>query len=122
MGELNLRILGIKGAGNLADERLVLLVTNDDNLGNYMVSFVREIGNDTISAKLILPMWFPDVEVKANDKIVVYTRSGKRGKKESGGGVVYFYYRNNDEPICTSEDIGSVIFRIDEWRFGSKRL
>ena len=120
---MKIKVIGIKDAGRLEDERVILIATEDVDLGDYMTCYVNEIGESTISTDIQSTFWFPDIMLKKRDHVVVYTRSGQRGRKVSDdGSTVYFYYRNSDNPLCVSDSIGAIILEVSMWNFESKRL
>ena len=120
---MNIKILGIKDAGNLEGERIILIAEDDVDIGNYMTCYVKETGKTTISTDIQSPFWFPNTKLKKGDKVVVYTREGQRGRKGGvNGSSVYFYYRNDKEPLCRETTIGGIVLEISDWNFESKRL
>ena len=113
---------GVKDAGKIEDERVVIDVLADTNLGNYITSIVRETGAETISSKMISPVWFPSISVKTGDKVVVYSRNGERGKKSmTTGGTVYFFYRNCIKPLCDDARKGVLLMSLSDWNFCGDR-
>ena len=68
----------IKDAGTLEKERIVFQVNEDGQLGKYMISESNTLGESRFSSLIKNTFWFPDQEIKAGDKVVLYTKSGNK--------------------------------------------
>ena len=120
---MKIKILGIKDAGNLEGERIILIAEEDVDLGDYMTCYVKETSKTTISTDIQSPFWFTNAKVKKGDRVVVYTREGERGRKVgNNGSTLYFYYRNHKEPLCRDATIGGIVLEVNDWNFESKRF
>ena len=120
---MKIKILGIKDAGNLEGERIILIAEEDVDLGDYMTCYVKETSATTISTDIQSPFWFPNVKLRKGDRVVVYTREGQRGRKVSDdGSTLYFYYRNHNETLCRDVAMGGIVLEVQDWHFESKRL
>lgn len=107
--------------GNLSKERLVLIATEDVDIGDYVVMRSKrgESGNPKSGAKSAY--WFPDVTVKAGDLVVVYTKKGASSKKTlDNGKVVHFYYWHLSNAIWGEEHANTaVLLNVMEWKHKS---
>lgn len=120
---MKIKISGIKDAGNLEGERIILIAEEDVDIGDYMTCYVRETDETTISTDIQSPFWFPNTKLKKGDRVVVYTREGQRGRKVGDdGSTSYFYYRNHNEPLCRDEAMGGLVLEVQGWNFEKKRL
>ena len=119
---MELRITGISDRGVLKDERIGFKVVKDCELKFYQLfrtSFSKSGGfyNRAKSA-----YWFAPKEVKAGDKIIVYSRSGKDNSQEnSDGTTTYWFYWGLDEPIFVEEKYGIVLVEINNWALSKNK-
>ena len=79
---MNVSILYIKNAGDIENERVVLKVSKDCDIGNFFTFFSCYQGDTINPTAIISPFWFKDMPVKEGDIIVVYTKSGIFSSKE----------------------------------------
>ncbi|HHW9298814.1 TPA: hypothetical protein ACU3BK_000743 [Salmonella enterica] len=104
-------------AGNLAKERLVLKATSDDEIGNYILFDTTYVEDDKVSNKIRHSLWFPDQEVKKNDLIVVYTKSGKYSKIENKNKTTsHFFYMGLGNSIWNENGDCAVLMEISSWQ------
>ena len=119
---MNLAILGIRDPGDLQNERVVFEARDEVDLGDYLTSFAYETGDDTISDRMISPLWFPTMKLNVGEKVVVYSRSGTRWKKEMNDGrAIYFLYRNKREALCVNARMGVLLLKMSGWEFEMNR-
>lgn len=98
--KMKINIRSYADAGDLANERLVLNVLEDTDIGNYAIlkSSISNTGGATWGSKVAY--WFPNKEVKKGDLVVLYTKNGTSSSKElRSGGIAYFYYWKRDSAI-----------------------
>jgi hypothetical protein len=103
-------------AGVHEKERLIIKAIADVDIGKYGVfrSGTSDDGKPLSGSKIAY--WFPDQQVKAGDLIVLYTKTGKSGKKDlSSGHAAYFYYWHREKPLWGTGKHTAVLFRIAEW-------
>ena len=111
-----LEMVGIKGAGDLHSERVVLRATEDVNIGSYILFFSNELREGLIASDVVSPIWLVDKEISEGDYVVVYTRSGIEGsKKRSDGNRTYFFYRGLAKPQCSREGVVAVLLEARNW-------
>lgn len=104
---MNIAIEYIKDSGNLEKERIVFSVKADDQLGKYLMAESIILEESRFSANIRNTYWFPDQEIKAGDRIVLYTKVGTTNVTENEDGTkTYFYYwglnspHSNDSKPC----------------------
>jgi len=116
---MNLLIKKIVDPGNLVNERIILEVQNDDNIGFYGIFKTIETGEETVSNKIRATYWFLDKDIKKGDLVVLYSKIGiNTERKETDGSTIHFFYWGLDiaqwQKRETEKD-AVVLFRIDEW-------
>jgi hypothetical protein len=114
---MNLEFVSFADAGNLQKERVVLKATGAIDLGNYtlLCSASSEPGSGSSGANDAY--WFPNMVVKENDLVVVYTKGGKDAQKETGAGhTAYFFYWGIKGPLWGAGENALVLIRADEWK------
>lgn len=117
---MNLQIEGIRDPGNLAKERVVFKALKDIDIGYYIVFSSISTGPDQFSSGVRHTFWFPDQEVRANDLVVLYTKSGNSSKLKKDETTSYFFYWGLSEPIFKVADDLIVLTEARTWN--SQRL
>ncbi len=116
---MNLEIRSFADAGDQSKERIILKAMTDIDVGGYAIlrSGVSTSGTNPTSGRKIT-YWFPDLEVKANDLIVLYTKKGSRSSKPmENGRTVYFFYWGRDESLWDSKLFGAALLEVADWQF-----
>jgi hypothetical protein len=117
---MKIKFKEVKDHGSTVSERIVLIVNDDDQLGNYMIFKAQRLNETRISTLGLVSYWFPDKEVKKNDLVVLYTTSGvNTERKNSDGTTTYFYYWGKDEPQWMSNKNVVVFTKLEEWQFAN---
>lgn len=113
---MNLTLRRIRDSGELDGERIVLLAAKDIDLGDYAIFRAPAKDNDVYS-KITHAFWFPDQRVKADDLIVLYTKSGKQGRKENkDGSSSHFFYWSVDDVLWHTNKFAPVVLEIASWK------
>lgn len=113
---MKITIKEVKEHGNLKDERIILKILNDTDIGSYMLADTTYISEDEVSNKLRHTFWMPDKLVKKNDLIVIYTKDGEASsKKNKSGSTTYFFYWGIDKTIWNKHKDSATIFFINDW-------
>ena len=91
---MQLELKSFANAGVIDKERLVIRVLEDVNIGSYVVLRSKKSDKGKPVSGTKDAYWFPDVEVKKGDLIVLYTKRGTSSKKPLaiGEGMAHFYY------------------------------
>lgn len=85
----------IRDAGNLDKERIVFKTERNTQLGKYLIAETYEMDNARFSSNIENIFWFPDLELKLGDRVVLYTKSGERNiSSNEDGTTTYFFYWN----------------------------
>lgn len=119
---MKLRILGIRDAGVIEKERVLLLVEGDGDLGRYITAVTVKNGS-TLSAKILFPYWFQDKAVKNGDLIVLYSKSGQSSSvKNEDGSTSWFMYRGVNESLFKEPEKCVVVFDVPSWSSSMQRI
>lgn len=89
----------IRDAGDIEKERIVFKAEQDTQLGKYLLAESYELDESRFSSSLKNVYWFPDQELKAGDRVILYTKKGERNVSiNEDGSTDYFFYWNLEEP------------------------
>lgn len=98
-----------------SDERIILDVLEDEEIGNYMILDTTYAEGD-VSNKVRHPYWFPDQQVKKGDIVVLYTNKGPFSTiKNSDGSTSYFFHWGLDSNVWNNDGDCALLVHIDEW-------
>lgn len=118
---MRIKIRGIRDAGVPEKERLALDVTQDDDIGSYVVFHTRVLKPEIVSARVRRAYWFPDKPVKPGDVVVLYTKRGTQNeKKHEDGTTSHFFYWNQEAPLWKDRDVTAVLAFLEEWEMVSR--
>ncbi len=117
---MDLKIDKVHGRDELKNERLLVHVEKDCNLGDYIVfdsTFDSALQLTNLHRHSYL---FDDIKVKQGDSVVLYTKVGdygtKRKYKEEGRKELYhFVYMNLDKQIWNNEGDCAFLIKVAEW-------
>lgn len=113
---MNVAIRSIRSAGNLENERMVLKVLKDCDIGRYLTFDSTYTGEGKVSNLVRHPYWIPDREVKAGDLVIIYTKSGKQSQRtNSDGSTSHFFYRGLERTIWNQSGDCAVVVEIADW-------
>lgn len=113
---MELKISGIGDRGVLTDERIGFDVIKDCELKYYQL-FRTNFNDGGFYNRSRAAYWFAPKNVKAGDKVVVYTKVGKDNYKvNQDGTTTYWFYWGLNEPIFTNNDQGIVLVEINNWK------
>lgn len=78
---------------SLDEERVVLEVLQDCDIGKYFIFDSTYTSDGKISNKVRHTYWFPNKTVKAGDFVVLYTKEGKQSEhKNKSNTMTYVFY------------------------------
>jgi len=98
------------------DERIVLSVLADDDIGKYIVMDSTYTLSGGVSNKVRHPYWFPDKNVRKGDLVVLYTKKGKQSDKvKEDKSTVHFFYWDLDIHVWNDDGDCALLFHIDRW-------
>jgi hypothetical protein len=115
---MQLELKNFADAGVLDKERLIIRVLADVNIGSYVVLRSKTNDNGRPISGTKDAYWFPDVEVRRGDLIVLYTKRGTSSKKalEGSSGMAHFYYWSQSSPFWGAERSNTaVLIYADSW-------
>ena len=96
---MNVKLLRIRDKSDLDNERVVILVLADCNIGDYVL-FDTTYDGDKVSNKLRHSYWFPDKKVFEGDKVILYTKNGQnKVKTNNSGNKSHFFYWNLERTV-----------------------
>lgn len=99
-----------------SDERIIIDITDDCDIGVYMVLDTTYTKSGGVSNKVRHPYWFPDQDVKAGDVVVLYTRKGNQISCENkNGSTSYFYFWGLDNNVWNNEGDCALLMHVDDW-------
>jgi len=112
---MNIRIIDVKNKGDIDRERVVLLVSANDDVGHYLILDTTYDG-DNVSNKVQHPCWIPDAPVRKGDLVVIYTKSGvDKAIRNKDGSDTHFFYRGLDKSIWNKDGDCAILMDIREW-------
>jgi len=113
---MNLKIRDILDAGALDNERLVINVLQDDDVGYFLVLDTTSVSEGTVSAKPKHTYWFPDKQVKIGDLVVLYTKKGTQSATQNkDGSTSHFFYWGFDNALWTKPDDAVLLLESRAW-------
>jgi hypothetical protein len=113
---MNLKISGYGEIGDKDGERIGINILKDCNAKNYIL--VRTTSTEKgFYNKPSYTYWFTPRELKAGDKIVLYTKTGTdKASKQSDGTTTFFLYWGLDNPILKENKASLVLAEIENWQ------
>jgi len=103
---MTLKLSHIENAGNLETERVVFQAKSDLSLGKYLVLQGKKSPDGGVYSGIIpAAFWFITMDVKRDDIIVLYSKSGVQSQKQavSEGSTSYFFYWGLSSAVWTAE-------------------
>ena len=112
---MRVRIEFVVDKGDLDNERLVLRVLRDADIGDYMLIRTGFEGGQ-VTTEVSNTFWFPNNTVNRGDFVVVYSKSGKSTTKPmSDGCTMYFFYWEQTSPLWNDERFAPVLLYAPQW-------
>jgi hypothetical protein len=98
-------------------ERVELSVTEDCNLGFFIVADTTYTDPTHISNKLRHMYWFVNKEVKCGDKVTLYTRKGMDSSENlPNGRMRYTIYWQLEVNVWNNDGDAAVLLEIGTWK------
>lgn len=114
---MKIKIQSIKDRGDLENERVVLKVIADGDIGRYLLAVGRYSDENSVSTEFVQVFWFPDKSVKEGDFVVLFTKDGKRteygNKSES---TTHAFYLGRSAPIWSDSASAAILFELGNWQ------
>jgi hypothetical protein len=115
---MKVKILSVKDVGIVNEERIILEVTEECNIGKYLIAITHYVsGDNSISVVQKGSYFFPNLQVKKGDWVVLYTKNGTESeKKNSDGTTSYFYFWGLSAENLTKENDCFVLIEVNTWK------
>lgn len=98
------------------DERVVLDITDDTDIGEFLILDTTYTSQGKVSNKVRHPYWFPDKNVKKGDVVVLYTKKGSSSSQgNSNGSTNHFFYWGLDNNVWNNDGDCALLLHIDKW-------
>jgi len=118
---MKISIKYIRDPGSRDHERVVLEVTERDDIGRYILARSRYTSDKSISSGLEDVYWLPDQTVQPGDLVAVYTKPGRgKSKRNKDGSSSHFLYWSLRGPIWDEEDTVPLLFCVQDWQHRRK--
>lgn len=111
---MKLEVNGVRDAGDIDKERVVIKATSNLDVGFYML-FQAGYYNDTVTNGVRASYWFPDKEINAGDLVILYTKKGTNSEKPLESSTSHFFYWGQEEPLWNKENRSAIIAHLSEW-------
>jgi len=117
----NLEIIGIRDAGNIEKERLLLRAIYPVGPEYYIVVNVKQGTSDKLTILNDKVFWFPSgYQINAGEFIRLYTKKGKYSKEESKFGdqpaVYHNFYWDLENAVWDGQNSDAVtILKVEGW-------
>ncbi|MCK4947766.1 MAG: hypothetical protein KAS46_05290 [Candidatus Aureabacteria bacterium] len=113
-------IIGIRDAGNLAEERVLFRAIEPVSLEYYVVVNVKTTNGNKLIILNDKIFWFPIMSVNPGEFVRLYTKSGSYAKTTSTYGQLpatyHNYYWDLSAPIWDGVKSNAVtIFKVSNW-------
>ncbi len=114
---MKIEIQAIKDRGNLAEERVVLKVLTETDIGRYLLGIGRSTGEKSVSTDLSRTLWFPDKPVSAGDFVAIYTKAGTRGQfQNKSESVTHTFFLGLENSLWRDDRLAVILLEIADWR------
>lgn len=104
---MKVRLTKILDYGDPENERLLMDVLEDCDLGNYILALSNVVNDNSISNKIENVYWLDNQELKKGDLVIIYTkRQGTSIHKieNKSGAISYFLFWNLDSTISNKQE------------------
>jgi len=113
---MNLKIDQIKNRGEIARERIVFKVTNDLELGTFIVFKTDKFDDNSFSGNPEELFWFPDKIIKKDDVVVLYTKDKEEIERlNPSGNKSHFFYWGHEKALFSNQDKIVVLIEAKNW-------
>lgn len=113
---MKISLTSFANPGFLDKERVVFKVEEDLEIGDFLALCTRFSPPNSGSAGANWAYWFPDMKVKKDDLVVLYTKKGSDKKKDIGGDrTAYFFYWGFDSAIWGGQQNALALVQAGEY-------
>jgi hypothetical protein len=108
--------------GIIKSERIALKATEDCNLKFYSIHLTYELSSGGFFNQPYKTYWFPPLEIKAGDWIVIYSGTGTLStKKNEDGSTSYFHYWGLATAIFNKPEDSIVLAELNTWQMKNNK-
>jgi hypothetical protein len=98
-------------------ERVEMTVTQDCDLGYYILADTTYTRSGQLSNKLRHMHWFADKKVKCGDQVILYTKKGRNSSSALESGTTkYIIYWQLDINVWNNEGDAALLLHTNQWR------
>lgn len=116
---MNIKIVAIRDKGIVDKERIVLKALSNLDLGYFMIFLTSKLGDTTFEGSPDKVFWFPDKEIKKDDFVILYTKSGRSTEIINKNGTKsHFFYWELNPPIFNKPNKIAVVIEANGWLQG----
>jgi len=109
---MKLQIMKVESGGDHTREVVWLKALQACSLGDHILADTT-FDEDGTSNRVRHTFWFPDVMVKKDDRVVVFTKTGKpKTGRTKADQPLHFLYWNLDEAVWNNEGDQAVLIEI----------
>ena len=99
-----------------SDERIVLNVIEDIDIGEYLVMDTTYTKDGNVSNKVRHPYWFPDKKIKKGDLVILYSKKGTQSEtKNQSGSTSHFFFWGLDSNVWNNDGDCALLLHVNEW-------
>lgn len=116
---MNLELSGVRDAGDIERERVVMTAAADVDVGDYAI-FNCELGKTgkVLAGNVRDVYWFMNKKIKKGDLVILYSKKGASGEKNNDDGTKsHFFYWRDTHPIWTPGRV-PVLVETPVWKRG----
>lgn len=114
---MKVEIRSIHGHGDASEEYVIIDVTQDCRMDDYMVADTTFEAGGSISNKVRHTYWFEPVDLKSGDIVVLYTGNGTNESEENDdGSTIYHVYWGLRAPVWNDDGDGAILFEMNDWK------
>lgn len=114
---MNIEIISVHNRDDASKEHVLLRVTENADVGRYLLCDTTFLGSGKISNKLRHVFWFPDKKVKKGELVSLWTGTGTDTEAKSTQGVkVHRFYWNLAKPVWNDDKDCAVLIEAATWQ------
>lgn len=110
-----LKITGVRDAGNLEKERIVMTASGPGDIGEFVL-LQTGFREQSVTTGVFETFWFPDKPIAAGDFVVLYTKIGKQSDRPFKESTSHFFYWGLSGPIWQKPERAGVVMHAPDWQ------
>lgn len=112
------KIISVHNQGDFDKEYVLIEITEDCDIGRYIVSDSTYTDDGKVSNKLRHIYWFPDKSVEKGDLVSLWTKSGTNTTTKSDSGApIHRFFWNLKTAIWNNDGDCAVLLELNSWQF-----